>query len=88
MGPRLGIHAGFYGRPRDRAPAREDAFEGSEQSLPFSIATRAVTKDFANCMNLAVREQVAQSFLTFGTSLDFSYRQGSDRDGDRLRSHI
>jgi len=68
--------------------ACEDAFEGSEQSLPFSIATRAVTKDFANCMNLAVREQVAQSFLTFGTSLDFSYRQGSDRDGDRLRSHI
>ena len=68
--------------------ACEDAFEGSEQSLPFSIATRAVTKDFANCMNFAVREQVAQSFLTFDTSLDFSYRQGSDRDGDRLRSHI
>ena len=48
--------------------ACEDAFEGSEQSLPFSIATRAVTKDFANCMNLGLREQVAQSFLALGTS--------------------
>ena len=68
--------------------AHEDAFEGSEQSLPFCIARRAVTKDFAKRMNLALREQVAQSFLTLGTSLDFSDRQGSDHDEDRPRSHI
>ena len=67
---------------------REDDFEGSEQSFPFSIAARAVTKDFATCMNLALREQVAQSFLTLGTSLEFSHRQGSDRDGDRPPSNI
>ena len=61
--------------------AYEDAFEGSEQSLPFSIAARAVAYNFAKCMNLALREQVAQSFLKLGTSLYFSHRQVSDRDG-------
>src|SRR5882762_10084420 len=44
--------------------ACEDAFEGSEQSLPFSIAARAVAKDFAKCMDLWLREQVAQNSLT------------------------
>ncbi len=68
--------------------AREDAFEEGEQSFPFSIVARAVAKDFAKRMNLALREQVAQSFLTLGTSLDFSDRQGSDRDRDRSPSHI
>jgi hypothetical protein len=43
------------------ALACEDAFEGSEQSLPSSIATRAVGKDFEKCMNRAPWEQVAQA---------------------------
>ena len=60
----------------------------SKQSLPFSIATRVFAKDFAKGMNLALREQVAQSFLTLGTSLDFSYRQGSNHDGVRPHSHF